>query len=946
MKVQFPKFRQYIGDYMLRHRNAFWLEMALNVSTADKIPVSPSLAMLLTFTPNGRAGQGAALQFIQTQGLYEACTGRKHLAEKFKKILEREVYEHEIWSKTAWKETKQYDRSRKNTDLETLWGQHKDEYQDQYEPKTLPLGGNVGSKISIAKINEELVKHGFKPFYFGGPDGYVEWLEDNSDWAEPHVLTSHLRPAWNGDKGVRHQRHGADLSSPDYVELEQQPGKFRYVFNSYIPQQDKDHYGRTIDNLSKLSGPHIRAIAGGGADRPGMTDSYGDEFAKWLASHTEEANSSGGKVTNPFTPGSGVPLPYPEDPEMVELWKKIIEAGLKKYVVDMQTQDTKKPERWFNWKPEHYQEVLDKIFLCKRKPGGLIPNHFDQRWTNPVQKPKAHNTLNTSGLFSTGIDAEPELASKLQEITYNAKGIDHTKFVGTEKFKKREVDPLELEKQGFALSQGGKISDALQAGRNFMTIRHGYGANTRQTYRLEKDLTSNKWYIEEPDGIEDTSASQMSARSKVILPGIGDMHQVAKRLHAPVDPDIADKIQRKWQTDPSAYGDKEYKPKTGGYYIKSVWDAAEIGINMAVKRHLSRATPRKDILNALDGESGGAFGIAWEAMRDLMGSYKFTFGDVRKELKNLADDKRGTEKDTSTKAIIMRHANCSDQEADAWVEKFEGIVRQNRMPEQEDFPPEVYAALLENGMHWRKFQAAGVVSQKISDMLELSDKMKTGGGTTSGETGEVVAHDYSEDEARARIDKAISGTAVRKASNMLGAERTSVATGASRIASAIGTTEYTSKLSAFRKARQAQFGKQIDERDYDQGYQPAHKVAVEHLDSFRRLAQMTGDPTPKDDDEREAPEIMWNNHRRSIYEPLEQLKKMFSIGEKSPAQKAGTVDGICDAICNSVVNHFEEVSKVADIGYDKEGWKRYTIWLYQAFLGDDPRYDLDELPRS
>jgi hypothetical protein len=929
MKVTFPHFRHFIGEFMSKYRTLpVWMEMARGWEITDKIPVSPELAILLSFIPGDQTGQGAALQFIQTKGVYQASLGREMIANKASELLGREVFDHEVWSETAWKETKARDEEHTKTsqygplNLEKIWNMFKNEYEEEYEPKEIPTGGG-GRYVLIEALNKELVKHGFKPFHFGGPNGYIEYLEDGG-WAERQITQSHMKPSWEGDEGARHVRNGIDMSSPRFQEYEGQKGKHMYTFAHYIPQQGHTHYQRVVDHISKLSQPHIEKMMSDKEHRPGGTGSYGGDFSGWLAKSVEKA-----KDINPFPNNPPEAIAFPEDEDILAIWIQILNAGIEKKGEELK------------WGPAEIAQVQERIFRRRGSEG------FDGRYKNPHRKD--HHVLPTRAIFELGLEERPDLAQKLQNAYYTTK-VDHKKYVGTQEYKEEPANLEHLASQGFVVSQGGgSILDPAVQAKGYMTIRRGEvgSAAGRETLKLHRD-EKGQWYMLVPQG---TKVGKTKGKPPRMLLPMGTMQQAGTLTHAPVDPLKADQIQANWEADAEAYGDEWHHSKVGGSVLKSVWDAAHSGVNKAVVKLGSGPEVRREVLDLIGGEPRGAIGYAQEAMKGLMGTYKFKFGEPDKVVSTTpgGSTEDGEQKeDTSPIFVIMKEGGISQPEAQGYIDKFMAKIHAGGMPTEKEFPEGVWKGFLKNGFYWRKYTAAEAVGRELVRLVKVGRREKSAVGTTGGDgqTTDLVSGDLGRGQAKERIARR-GGFADRNVhlQDRRNAERKDVQTTAAVIGSAKQVGAADMKMSPFRKARIPQFGKEIQQADYESGYSMAHKVAIEHLSSFRRLAQSTPEPVRTSDHEENA--IQGQKYRSTIFAPLEDMKRMIDgARDKEPAQKKGVVDAICDAIGNSIITHFEDLPKVGSEGYDTKGWGAYTMLLYHAFLTDNPKYDLDAIAKG
>lgn len=103
--------------------------------------------------------------------------------------IDKQITVHDLFSEIAWERHKNYfDEAEKQ--FKTKYGVGVLEYYRQnFEPKymIIDLGGDQGKRFrfDLEEIRKEAQKRGIKPFYFGGFNGYIQFLE-KGDW-KPEV---------------------------------------------------------------------------------------------------------------------------------------------------------------------------------------------------------------------------------------------------------------------------------------------------------------------------------------------------------------------------------------------------------------------------------------------------------------------------------------------------------------------------------------------------------------------------------------------------------------------------------------------------------------------------------------------------------------------------------------------------------------------------------------
>lgn len=934
MQVKLPVFRSFIKDQIIGNGLPTWSEMAWNTRVDDEIPLSKHISVLLSYIPGGEAAQAQALHYIQTKGLFKASLGRKKIAQEATKQLGRKVYEHEIFSKTAWEESK---KMGEKPDLHQIVNEMMPEFHEHYELDKIPIktgsrkvnkddgGKTLGGDyyVSLNKLNAIMQKDGHPPFTLGGPDGYLEWME-NSNWSKPYVLKPNIAPIKPGDVGERHKRRGADLSDPQLVQSEEKPGTYQYRYNdtgdgpTFTPATDIEQYTKRLRRLNAKSGPEIDKLRGQESpESPYLQDVQGDKgsYHAWLKGLKSNTNAR----LHPFISGNATAEELPEDEELKNAWIKAIDLGIKAVAPT------------YGWSEEEQADVRAQIL--DKKPGFVIP-----RYTDPVKrkieaaKPNAkdrkdvRNQLNVQAVMNAGIAADPSLKSAFEK---NAKGFsvggDASDYTGPAEY---EYEPIDIDKvlkdqeaNGFKPRDGDTLDDQLKAG--FVVLVRGNNRHTRETFKIERG-EDGRWYYKKPVGIGANAKKKKYDPSNALLPGyvdkdqygnttgnsVGTIEKAGSSLRAGVDDKTYDDIRDDFERNPESYGDSTTKNGVPS----SIEKAAGVGLYRAVQRY-NGAYDSKTIKSWMGGEEG-LYGVAFEAMKKLMGTYHFKFGNPSKTF----------DKETNTDIrSLMAEEGVEDKDwQDYFIDLFYNIVnKEHREPNQSDFSkhPSVYNAFLKNGMHWRASQAGSVVANYIDTEIKNNQKFKTGmgGKDADGNDSALVGGNISDKEGKGYVDQR-NDTEKRKIS----ASDAVKSVGDAQSSLIDPRAKFTTRLNPI-------FSSRGDYINVD-GYKPAYKAAKDI--SNKEISDFMKKPANIEHDDFNERDTM----RRTTFAPLARMMKTISDASGKPdSTRVGTVDGVGDAIANFVLNHMAD-SHVANHQVGADWWDKISS-LYHAFIIDNPKYD-------
>lgn len=993
MKVQ--HFRHFIQD--CAYENPL-TEMAWNVAIQDHMPLPPMVTNVLSAIPGGESTQANALKWIFTKGLFEAAHGRKQLADLASKELGRKVYEHEIFSPKAHQQDPALGRLYPR--LQQLW-------ESEYEPKFMILPKPRGTKksgqdyyVDFAKLNAALQKRGLRPFSFGGPNGFMEYMEDGG-WARPNMLKSHIRGT-PGD-GSQHVRNGVDLSDPHLLRFPNRPGKFQYAYNGWKPDMTKEFYDGKLKSLAYSSGQDISKLLHKGEDPKFGEDRWGlraatPEEQQALSSvikniHASNQFTHDSEYKSPFgSKGGTLPDVKFDDPKEYDMWKKVIEAGIRA-INDEKPDPAEKPdEPWLaKFSEPDIQELMKTIFrdddmtvrwngvnpvrrrwVREKKATGELPAKANDRSYMPVNQFYEKGTeilgkLNPDELKKMGLDRLPDM-----QHSFSHKW-DYGSYVGDPEGEYVVIDPQKLLDQGYQLPPGQTLDDA--ANRGNITLKNNTGAI--HLILGEDDEGNPVWRAKNPKG--SFKPYKKYDQSPFLTPGRADRDAVSglsdsggpgtistgRRSGAidntkPAYKDVASERIQHWSHNLDAFMEKTNKRG----YPESVAKAAQVGFNRARQQSGWSGEDLKKLVSG--GMNQGSVvdavvGIAQEAMHSISHGYQFWFGEPGKkiEMKTAGDNAKSldvddsledNEKDTTIWTFLTTIGGIPANDLDTkekMVQRFYETIKKGDWPSAQTFGSEdVYKAFLRNGVFWRAYEAAKFVSEAIIKMTKDASQERVISGTdTNGNTVSMAASAVEGDNRR--LDARANAEA--KAKDLLSQkvtadeERERVDPTHNALSTANQQTELDSKLNPFQKNRLQAGG--VNEEQYGFGYRSANTIAKEHLASFRRNVAANQHQPPEGQDELEVRRL---SHRRRIFEPLEMIAKMFNnIRNPEQSYKTGTVDGICDAVANEILGHWDQSANLHTLAQqEQQTWARYLAYLYHAFFVNDPKYNLVKLAQA
>ena len=306
-------FRKFITKENKRNRH-MWSEMAMGTSWNEKmggLVLNQGLANLLSFAGSMHESprmvetiRANILRWVVTEGLAEAATNRKKLAQIINKRIEDlsqeevpmtqkpgaqipivqpglrpavgEAYVHEtirvktgthdvnygkhrdvplvhdvdVFSPIARQEIfEELGELARGINPEQFWKEYDDMWLTKFEPRSIPVrvSGYEEATLSIPKINKILIGRGFEPFVYGTPSGYIQYVE-KGDYL-PRSRQMHTDDP--------NQQHGPDLS--EFDRFKNQHGEEVVDFKNIAVPDNLVAYGRVLAPMQR----NFAALAAG-----------------------------------------------------------------------------------------------------------------------------------------------------------------------------------------------------------------------------------------------------------------------------------------------------------------------------------------------------------------------------------------------------------------------------------------------------------------------------------------------------------------------------------------------------------------------------------------------------------------------------------------------------------------------------------------------------------
>ena len=389
------------------------------------------------------------------------------------------------------------------------------------------------------------------------------------------------------------------------------------------------------------------------------------------------------------------------------------------------------------WTPQDIAQMEQEYFKDKNK--GIIY----ARAHDPVQRrvrkrtnaalPRGAKKENDRGYVSAGpmIKRGAKATGEELDLSEFRPQINHSEYVGTPEYEHISVDPAELQKRGFVF-----VDNPNRPGIAHLRMKKG-----DEVFRLERN-EEGQWELLKPTDQITSQAGNLQAspivmRGKVyrdpvhrgIQRAIG-AHTTGTKEETPADPQITKGILDQWQRDPESFGDSITKNGVP----ESIEKAAANGLFRATQtlKSQNRNVSSAEVLAQM-GEFRGLYGMAYEAMHQILGGWKFKFGDpsiqFNKEVK------------TDIYSLLRDLSGIEDrQQAQEIIKKFNDMVEQEIEPSPNDFPHGVYEAFLKNGFYWRASEAGSKVAGMIVGEFNRKNREQAGlQGASDSETGDTKA---------------------------------------------------------------------------------------------------------------------------------------------------------------------------------------------------------------
>ena len=185
------KFRNFVKEIPIVLENRKY--MALHSTRYDdEIKLPQSVNNFLNMVPKKYRTQ--VLRWIMTEGMRKASISRRHVANVYAKQYGLKIDQDQLFSPAS------YERDPKLNQLKSQIEQ--DWFDQNMEPRYIPIGPHGTKKIDAYRINAHLEDIGMEPMYFGGVNGLLQYVE----------LGSWVNDQFHADS--RDDKQGHDLSLP------------------------------------------------------------------------------------------------------------------------------------------------------------------------------------------------------------------------------------------------------------------------------------------------------------------------------------------------------------------------------------------------------------------------------------------------------------------------------------------------------------------------------------------------------------------------------------------------------------------------------------------------------------------------------------------------------------------------------------------------------------
>jgi hypothetical protein len=326
--------------------------------------------------------------------------------------------------------------------MQTLGGKTIDEYyEENHEPQFILIKKTSGKrdKIDIAALNAQLVnEYHLEPFKFGGPNGYIEFVERGKSHAEGGWLDDEERRSPDDEN----DQQGPDLSFPS-IEVDPESQGLMATFTGGSVTKERGKFERKLRQMQRDFGNLASGIESGedDAEAPeGMDPEHFDQLKALVLARNALKKSEkklGGKASVAAEQGLDRYTPRKFSPEDMEIVLDLIQQGLAaphgfaphtwpETVWDDQNifaQVDKSGKKWFAHLSDIAQKAIFDHLTRFRDQDVIISN---DRWRNCLkpllgERYKECNknaTLYASKLFDDGARANPDVYDQLTRVGY------------------------------------------------------------------------------------------------------------------------------------------------------------------------------------------------------------------------------------------------------------------------------------------------------------------------------------------------------------------------------------------------------------------------------------------------------------------------------------------------------------------------------------------------
>lgn len=728
-------------------------EMAMGTKLRSHIPAVPPMVRNLLVHVRGVGDTGGEreqheiLHWIFKQGLNQALVGRRRITADANRELEGmgkqpAITEDKFFDKDLWPNMAKR-CGMEAAEFGAFMTKKYQEYEEKYEPKEVLYGSH--NVINLVALRGYLQKQGLQPFSFGGPNGLIEYLEnDKKGWA-PQIVAQD--PHGHEDR----PRHGIDLSGP--VDI-RDPSTNRYITrtDNWAPPQNPKDFSRALNALKLHAANTVPGMLGSS----GELDPDDDDLISYPASSLEKVarrkmqpvaqlfgfdlNSSVGK----FPTGE-----WPQfNDATYNMLKKCFAAGLEEVAA-------KEPGREAFTHPD--------LKIDKPQLSDIVNHCFDDAtktvkgawWVKPAGRPKYRSDIAkfvNEGAKKLGFTTQDIMAAKTPDgkPMYNtiyktdATQFNH-KFKDAEfggrytKFTDTPVDIKDLLQQGWDFLGGEEPT----AGATEITMEKG---------RSRKKLVNinNRWHERVHDPKSFQKHTSPDARTPFLgVSGInrleGGKSHYRGAFGSPADMPrevgmANDKLATDKQNDWLANLYTKYGEDSSKSRIRdgSIAPSAAIAAQKAIDRAMGTGqfgaqwVPEK-------GLSFELANIGQQLVKGMVNDRSFRFGDMDYTPRPKLDPATGTmeEPRTSIDKLLEKAGVADPAKREELIEKMRGFQATGQDPAVDpDFAGEgnpILGAFQTNGFNWRTAKLASKLQGEIKGLIQKDRSLMQGTGDDAKE---------------------------------------------------------------------------------------------------------------------------------------------------------------------------------------------------------------------